>query len=522
MNFNQLTKDISNRPAQKKLSDLINDLPVVQVSGPMDVGVKNIVADSRKVEDRSIFIALEGAHDDGHKHVQKAIECGASAVVVQLRQYERDLRHLLSTAYSQHNQTVVIIVEDTRKAFAHLADRFYDSPSKKLRLIGITGTNGKTTTSFLVKSILEQTGEKVGLIGTIGYYIGENFYEAQFTPPFPDQLHRLFHEMVQAKCTSVVMEVSSHSLALQRIHGLTFEVALFTNLTQDHLDFHGTIENYRDAKKLLFDCYTRSFSIFNGDDQSCEILSQDTSSKKIFYGFKPTNDVIIQDMSLEPSSTRIQLQTMDGVTEIHSSLTGQFNVYNIAAASSVGYTLRIRAGQIVNGIEAVKSIRGRFEKMISNRDVTAIVDYSHTPDSLQKCLETIGNILVRKNSQDKIITVFGCGGDRDKEKRPLMGKIAQDLSDVIIVTSDNPRSEDPQAIINEIMHGISRTPMIHSIVDRREAIHYALSIAASGDVVLVAGKGHETYQIIGDQKNHFDDREVIEKYFKQYHDGVKI
>lgn len=520
MNFNQLTTDMSKHAARKKLSGLIDELPVVHLSGPLDVGVRAITADSRQVNDRTLFVALEGEHQDGHRYVQRAIEQGASVVVIQRKQYEAHLSHLVTAAYSQRNQTAVVIVENTRTAFAHLADRFFDSPSKRLRLIGITGTNGKTTTSFLIKSILESTGEKVGLIGTIEYHIGNDVYPADFTTPYPDTLHGLFSAMVNADCTSVVMEVSSHALALERVHGLTFDVSLFTNLTQDHLDFHRTIENYRAAKKLLFDLYTKSTSVFNADDEASYFLAHDTISRKFFYGVTYTNDVVMKEISLSSSATNIILQTAGAEVKITSPLIGRFNAYNLTAAFSVACALRIKQEDIVRGLENVKAIPGRFEQIISMRGVTAIVDYSHTPDSLQKCLDAIREIFARRDTKEKIITVFGCGGDRDRTKRPIMGRIAEQLSDHVFVTSDNPRTEDPQSIIDEIVRGMKTPSRARAHVDRCMIIEEALASAQRGDVVLVAGKGHESYQIIGNQKLHFDDREIIRQFFLAHDGGV--
>lgn len=520
MNFNQLTTDISNRPTWKKLSELINALRVVQISGPVDVGVQRITSDSRCVEDRTLFVALVGEHEDGHRFVQRAIEQGASAVVIQREQYETSLTHLLSAAYSQHNQTAVVIVENTRIAFAHIASEYYGAPAKKLRLIGITGTNGKTTTAYLIKSILEQAGEKVGVIGTIGYQFAGVAEAAAFTTPLPDALHELFSRMLLEGCTTVVMEVSSHALALERVHGISFDVSLFTNLTQDHLDFHGSMENYLDAKKTLFDQHTKTYSLFNADDPAAKTLACDTTAEKIFYGENATSDYRMVDLQLSPDATSFTLMLDDGSMKIHSPLIGKFNAYNVLAAVSVGIILGIEWETIARGISNVRSVRGRFERFVSKKHVTAIVDYSHTPDSLRKCLETIREIRAQQTPRGKIITVFGCGGDRDKGKRPIMGAIAQELSDNVIVTSDNPRTEDPARIIREIMEGIQPSSMIHTMEDRRQAIDAALAMAEEHDVVLVAGKGHEDYQIIGENKQHFDDREIIEEYFHARHGGL--
>ncbi len=513
MNFNQMTTDLATRPARKRVSDLVNDLRVVHLAGPVDVGVDFITSDSRLVRDRSLFVALAGEHTDGHRFVQQAIEQGASCVVVGLEEHRAMLAPILSPSFLQHHQTVLVVVQDPRSAFARIADRFYDSPTKQLRLIGITGTNGKTTSSFLIKSILEQTGEQVGLIGTVGYHIGDRRYDAPFTTPLPDRLQELFREMVRGGCTSVVMEVSSHALALCRVEGLDFALSLFTNLTQDHLDFHGTMEEYERAKKMLFDENTSGFAVLNGDDPAAARLAEHTPARKLFFGFDRKNDVCVQELALSTAQTRLALHTPTSVFQIASPLLGRFNAANVTGAAAVGHALRIEPAQIRRGIELVRNVPGRFERIRSAGGVTAVVDYSHTPDSLQKCLEAIRDIFVSSGSQGRIITVFGCGGDRDRAKRPLMARIAERGSDRVYVTSDNPRTEEPQAIIDGIMKGFADPAAVRAIAERKSAIEEALAEARPGDLVLIAGKGHETYQLVGTERRHFDDREVVRDFF---------
>lgn len=515
--FNQLRPDIHRLSAHVRLTDIVNDVPVVHIAGPVDAEIAGITTDSRKVRDRWMFVATEGEHSDGHRFVQSAIENGASVVVVQRKQYEEYLKPLLSASFIQHNGTTMIVVNDSRESVAHLADRFYGSPARDMRLVGITGTNGKTTTSILIKSILESAGERVGLIGTIEYHIGRTVVPASFTTPPAEELHRVFSEMRTAGCTSVVMEVSSHALALKRVHGLQFDVTLFTNLTQDHLDFHQTMSAYRDAKALLFSKYTRRFGLINADDAAAPVMSKSLGRKRRTYGKHSRATFRIVSIDTTRSGLSVIVRHKGEEVRLHSSLVGTFNAYNITAAYAVGNLLGLDRERIVKGIRRVKAIPGRFERIRSNDGVTAIVDYSHTPDSLEKAI-TAARDLVREDG--RIITVFGCGGDRDPKKRPLMGEVASRLSDVIVVTSDNPRSENPEAIIDAILEGMKGNKPVMRQSDRRKAIAYALRLASAGDVVLIAGKGHETYQIVGAKRTHFDDREVVRDSFTKKRGGV--
>lgn len=515
--FNQLSHDLSHPPAQTKLSSLLARVPVVMVSGPVDVDVRNITSDSRDVVERSMFVALRGEHLDGHRFVQRAIESGASVVVVERRAIESGFNEALQSPYLTHNQTVMLVVEDTRKAFATLADAFYGSPSRAMQLIGITGTNGKTTTSYLIRAILEAAGHTVGVIGTLGYRYRDVAVDAPFTTPLPDRLHSVFRSMLEAGCTSVVMEVSSHALALHRVHGVEFDISLFTNLTQDHLDFHGSMEAYRATKKILFERHTKSTAIFNRDDASSSTLAEGLSIPTLTYGTNADATIRMQQIAVSPSGTTLTLIADGAPIEIRSPLIGRFNAYNLAAAASAGVALNIDRNAIGTGLSSVDAIDGRFERIVSSSGATAIVDYSHTPDSLRNCLETIRDVY--GGFGGRIVTVFGCGGDRDRGKRPVMGSIAKALSDFVFVTSDNPRSEDPQSIVNDILKGIQDTGRVEVILDRTRAIEAALSIAGPRDVVLVAGKGHETYQIVGAVKSDFDDRSVIREFFTRMHGG---
>ncbi len=377
-------------------------------------------------------------------------------------------------------------------------------------MIGITGTNGKTTTSHLVKAILEAAGEKVGLVGTIEYKIGERIIPATHTTPESLELNELFASMVESNCTSVSMEVSSHALDQSRIYGLDFDVAIFTNLTQDHLDYHGTMEKYFETKKSLFtELKPTSCAVINHDDRWGVQIHDSIKTRAISYGITSAADVQVKDMKFGINGTALIVSNGYGEFTFTTPLIGKFNVYNVLAAYSAGIAMGIAHKHILIGINNLKNIRGRFERIISPAGWTAIIDYAHTPDALENCLKTIQDILPTQN-RGRIITVFGAGGDRDKTKRPLMGRIAGDYSDIVIVTSDNPRTEKPEKIIDDIMRGVIRHASVLREIDRRTAIERALSCAQRGDVILIAGKGHEDYQVIGQEKIHFSDREVVE------------
>ncbi|MCB2206284.1 UDP-N-acetylmuramoyl-L-alanyl-D-glutamate--2,6-diaminopimelate ligase [bacterium] len=515
--FNQVATNIHAAPAGVKLSDIISDVPVVQLSGPWDVEIAGITTDSRRVRPGWMFVATEGEHVDGHDFVQSAMEQGASCVVVQLTQYETRLQHLLTPAYSQHSGTTVVIVQDSRAAIALLADRFHDSPSKALTTIGITGTNGKTTIAYLISSVLEAAGIRSGLIGTVAYRIGKEVRPAPFTTPPAEMLHELLADMRDAGCGAVVMEVSSHALALDRIGGVRYDLSVFTNLTQDHLDFHRTMREYRDAKQQLFSRHTRGIALINADDDAGKDMGRELGRRRHSYGTHGNVRYRISDVTANTRGTWLTVTYRGEDYRISSKLIGAFNAWNLAAAFAAGVELGIEPKVVLKGLRKMTTVPGRFERLISNDGVTAIVDYSHTPDSLEKALHAARSIAHGK----RVITVFGCGGDRDREKRPLMGAVASELSDRIIVTSDNPRSEDPEAIIADILTGVKNPELVKTRSGRRGAIRQALKIAEPGDIVLVAGKGHETYQIIGDTRRHFDDREIVRAYFEEARGGVR-
>ncbi len=498
------------------LSRLLHGVPVSKmfqtVFGQMvvthEIEVTGIHYDSRCVGFGNVFVAIKGRTTDGHRYITAAVTQGAKVVVV-----EDDTA--MPDSFFMHTGVVKIVVPDTRKALAQMAANYFDHPSRKLRLIGVTGTNGKTSTTYLVKSILEAHGERTGLIGTIEYRIGEEVLPATHTTPESLELHRLLAHMVERGCSAVAMEVSSHALALQRVHGINFRAAIFTNLTQDHLDFHGTMEEYFRAKKMLFDGLSSdATAITHVDDPRGMAIVADTKGHVLTYGTTPAADVRASDASISLAGSQFTVTYQQQAHVVHTPLIGRFNVQNALAAYAVGVALGIDREQIAAGLGRVTAVPGRFQHIVSPDGWIAVVDYAHTPDALTNCLRTIHDIM-NTGRRGHIITVFGCGGDRDKGKRPLMGRVATELSDITVITSDNPRSEDPEAIVREIQAGCLADKTVYTEVDRRKAIAFALGLARTGDVVLIAGKGHETYQIIGNKRVHFDDREEVESFIRK-------
>ena len=494
-----------------KLSQLLEGVTVSKLFQTMygqmvvthEVEISNVQYDSRNIQRGDCFVAIKGTTIDGHSFIQSAINQGAKVVVLQDDK-------VLPDALCMHAGVIKVVVPDSRRALAVISANYFDNPSKKLKFVGITGTNGKTTTSHLVKSILEAGGEKTGLVGTIEYKIGEQIIPATHTTPESLELNELFALMVKNNCSSVSMEVSSHALDQSRVYGLNFDVAVFTNLTQDHLDYHLTMENYFEAKKILFTYLKPSgCAVINHDDRWGIQLLDFIKAKKISYGINLAADIFAKEVKLSISGTTFVIS--DGQSEclVSTSLIGTFNVYNVLAAYTAGVALGLSQEQILTGIRNLKNVRGRFERITSPAGWTAIVDYAHTPDALGNCLKTIHDVLPKKN-RGRIITVFGAGGDRDKAKRPMMGRIVGDCSDLVIVTSDNPRTEVPESIIDDVIRGITRHASVLREVDRQTAIERAIKCAQPGDVVLIAGKGHEDYQVIGREKKHFSDREVVE------------
>lgn len=484
-----------------KLSEIIKGLELQKTTGNTDMDITDIACDSRNVSQGTLFAAIKGLKTDGHLYIKNALEKGAAAI---LAEHE-------PAGVTIPSGIPVILTRDTRKAVACAAVNYFRNPSRELSVIGITGTNGKTTTSYLIRSILENAGNKVGLLGTIFWSDGSRISEAEHTTPEAVDFQHLLRNMAGNGCTFAVTEVSSHSLALDRVYGTDFSTAVFTNLTQDHLDFHAGMEDYFQAKSLLFSGMSlHHAAVINSDDPYGRRLLAMTRCRKYSYGLDSNADVRGENVSLTIEGIEFNLITPAGHTHIKSNLVGIHNVYNILAAAGAALPNNIPLEKIASGISSVTAVPGRFERIDSGLGFSIVVDYAHTENALRLLLEAAGRF-----SPKRIITVFGCGGDRDRGKRPLMGSAAIELSDYVIVTSDNPRSEDPGKIIEEIVSGIlsainkgkARATGYLTIPDRKRAIEEAIRSADKGDIVLLAGKGHEDYQIIGQEKLHFDDRE---------------
>lgn len=477
------------------LKAVLNGINYTVIQGNENAEFGKINYDSRKVKSSDIFVCIKGYKTDGHKYIDKAIENGAQTIVIQ------------DDVEFNNLEICVIKVEDTRKALALMGANYYGNPSTKMKVIGITGTNGKTTTAFMIKSILESAGKKVGLIGTIANYIGDEKLHTERTTPESLELQELFGEMIDKGVEYCVMEVSSHSLALDRVYGVRFEIGIFTNLTRDHLDFHKTFENYYNAKFKLFErCGIR---IVNIDDNYGKQVLKDLEilNSKNVYSFSVKDDSDFKAFDEEMGNKYIKFKLkLEENKQFILGIPGEYNIYNALGAIGACYKLGISIENIKDGIEKVV-VPGRCERVAKeyNLPYDIIIDYAHTPDGLENILKT-----AKAFTEGKLISVFGCGGDRDKVKRPQMGKIGIDISDVAIITSDNPRTEEPIEIIKDIEAGLDKDNYI-IIENRKEAIKKAIDIARRGDVIVIAGKGHETYQILKEKTIHFDEREVVKE-----------
>lgn len=485
------------------LAELVQSLEVVERVGDANVAIRGVTDDSRGVKPGSLFVAVKGERVDGHRFVAQAVAAGAVAVVVE--------EPLLPTV-----AVPLVRVRNTRKALGVLAGRFYGEPTSRLTTVGVTGTNGKTTTTYLCKAMLEAIGRRVGLIGTVSYQIGMETIPASHTTPGAVELQTILRRMRDANLDSVVMEVSSHALALDRVAGCEFDVAVFTNLTQDHLDFHRDMDDYFRAKLRLFTGLSEGGrktrpkrAIVNADDPRGPAVVAATKVPVWTYGVHRHADIRAEELQLSLTGSRFIVASPAGRFAVDSRLVGEHNVSNLLAAIGVGIHEGLTPEQIRAGIAAVSSVPGRFERVDAGQDFTVLVDYAHTDDALIRVLSTAQAL-----KTGRVITVFGCGGDRDRTKRPKMGRAATRLSDVVFLTSDNPRTEDPLAILAEVEVGVkdvlepSRV-RYEKIPDRAQAIDAAIREARPGDTVVIAGKGHEDYQIIGTTKHHFDDREVV-------------
>ncbi|MAX79018.1 MAG: UDP-N-acetylmuramoyl-L-alanyl-D-glutamate--2,6-diaminopimelate ligase [Crocinitomicaceae bacterium] len=482
----------------KILKDILYKTGLEEVIGTTNVAIENVFFDSRAVESFSLFVAVSGTQVDGHKFIDKAVEKGAVAVVCE------QLPEVLN------KDITYVKVGNSAEALGYIACNFYDNPSEELKLVGVTGTNGKTSVVTLLHQLFQSLGYKCGMLSTVVNKIGDDVLNATHTTPDALSVNRLMHEMVEEGCDYCFMEASSHAIDQHRVTGLDFDVAVFTNITHDHLDYHKTFKNYINAKKLLFDnLKPEAFALVNNDDRNGAVMVQNTSAKVQTYGVKTMTD--FKAKVIENQFTGLQL-SIDG-NDVWTRLVGGFNAYNLLAVYGVALLLEQDKMDVLTAVSKLDTVNGRFEYIKTPSDIAGIVDYAHTPDALENVLETIKEIRTRN---EQVITVVGCGGDRDKAKRPEMARIACKFSDKVIFTSDNPRSEEPDVIIADMQAGVPPQDFKKtlSITNRKEAIKAAVTMAESGDIILVAGKGHETYQEIKGVRHDFDDMAVLTELFQ--------
>jgi len=482
----------------KLLSDILYKARLEEIIGTTNLAISSVVFDSRKIKKDSLFVAIKGASTDGHSYISKAIESGAVAIICET----------LPENLSNHITYVKVL--DSSEALGYIACNFYDNPSEKLKLVGITGTNGKTTSVTLLFNLFKNLGYKVGLLSTVENKINNDIIPSTHTTPDALSLNELLHKMVEAGCQFAFMEVSSHAVVQNRITGLKFTGAGFTNITHDHLDYHKTFEEYIKAKKKFFDQLTdNAFAVTNKDDKNGVVMLQNCRAKKYSYGLKTVTDFKCKIIENHLNGLLLNIDNQ----ELWIKLIGSFNAYNATLVYAISQLLKQDKTQILTALSNLNSVEGRFQYVKSKNDIIAIVDYAHTPDALKNVLETIKDV---RTGNEKIITVVGCGGDRDSAKRPIMAKISCEHSDKIILTSDNPRSEDPEVILSQMQEGLTPNDIKKTlkITDRKEAIKTACSFAQKGDIILIAGKGHEKYQEIKGVKHPFDDFKIVKELFE--------
>lgn len=482
----------------KQLQNILYEVHLKEVHGKTNLSVNDIQIDSRKVNNGSVFVAIHGEQVDGHKFIDKAIELGAAVIVCEVLP-------------NKLNENVTYLqVNNSHEAVAYMANNFYDAPSAKMKLVGVTGTNGKTTIATVLFKLFTQLGYTCGLISTVQNQIADEIIPATHTTPDAVSLNALLKYMLDKGCTHVFMECSSHAIHQHRITGLFFAGGIFSNITHDHLDYHKTFDEYIKVKKSFFDCLPASaFAISNRDDKRGEVMLQNTLAKKFYYSLKTLAE--FKGKILDNALTGLQMLVND--TEVHFRLIGEFNAYNLLAVYGAAICLGKSKEEVLTSLSLLSGAEGRFDYIISNQLIIGIVDYAHTPDALQNVLLTIKKL---RKGHEQIITIVGCGGDRDKTKRPIMAQTACDLSDRVILTSDNPRTENPDTILMDMQEGLTSAAKRKyiSIVDRKEAIKTAVSFANSEDIILVAGKGHEKYQDIKGIKYPFDDKAVLKQMFE--------
>ncbi|HIY37552.1 MAG TPA: UDP-N-acetylmuramoyl-L-alanyl-D-glutamate--2,6-diaminopimelate ligase [Candidatus Agathobaculum merdigallinarum] len=475
-----------------KLQELLKDVAVLRCTAAEDTEICEVRYDSRAVQPGDLFVAIRGYATDGHRYIDKALAQGAAAVVCE----------------EAPEGAPAVVVENARRALAQIAANRFGHPADSMVMLGVTGTNGKTTTTYLVKHMLEAAGHKVGLIGTNQNLIGDEVIETERTTPESYELHALFARMRDAGCTHVIMEVSSHSLVLDRVYGIRFAVGAFTNLTQDHLDFHKTMEEYRRAKALLFAISDKG--VINLDDPAAKAMLADAQCPCLTFSCeKDAADLTAKNLKLHADGVEFVAATKGDLARVKLPIPGHFSAENALTALGIVLQLGMPLADAAKSLATATGVKGRVEVVPTDTDYTVLIDYAHSPDGVENVLRA-----VRGFAKGRVVALFGCGGDRDRTKRPKMGKIAADLADFCIVTSDNPRTEDPKAIIDDILEGMkgTKTPM-QVIVDRPEAIHWALAHAQKNDVIVLMGKGHETYQEVNHVKHHMDEREIVADYF---------
>ena len=476
-----------------KLRDILNGIEILETVADLETEITNVECDSRKVSENGLFVAIRGFETDGNKYIDSAVKNGACVIITDCAETKCENR---------------VLVSDARSALALSAKNFYSDPTRNMKIIGVTGTNGKTTVTYLIKHCLEKAGAKCGLIGTNQNMIGERILETERTTPESNALWALFATMRDEGCTHVIMEVSSHSLELSRVRGIEYDVGAFTNLTQDHLDFHITMKNYEAAKAKLFN--QSKIGVLNFDDEAGRRIAKIATAKTVTYSAKSSEaDYVAKNIKTRADSVAFELVGIDSIMRINLNIPGKFSVYNAMCAASVLRALGVDPEVIRESLAEVGGVKGRAEVVPTNTDYTVMIDYAHTPDGLENILKTVKEVC-----EGRVICVFGCGGDRDRTKRPKMGKTAAMYSDIVIVTSDNPRTEDPDSIIDEIIPGVTEIKKDYiRVTDRKEAIFKALETAKKGDIIVLAGKGHETYQEINHIKHHMDEREIVNEYF---------
>ena len=477
-----------------KLRDLLEKVDIVDTAADMEIDITGVCFDTRSLDQGDLFVAIKGFRSDGHMFISEARDRGAACVICQ---------------QVPDAGIPYVLVKDSREALAAVSGAWFGYPASKLKVIGVTGTNGKTTVTSLIKQVIEKCGGgKTGLIGTNGNMIGDKPFPTGLTTPESYDIHRIMAEMVSEGCAYTIMEVSSHAISLKRVHGISFEVGVFTNLTADHMDFHDSMEDYARTKSLMFQ-HCRN-AVINIDDAYAPVMSSAAAGSVFTYSLNDSAaDLTAKNIKLHADKVDFCALTVGNLCRVEFPIPGMFSVYNALAVISATLLTGFDIAQITDALRTCTGVMGRAEVVPAGKDYTILIDYAHTPDALSNIIKA-----ARSFTRGRVVTLFGCGGDRDKEKRPKMGSIAEKLSDFVIVTSDNPRTETPDAIINDILAGMElSTPAYRVIENRREAIHWALEKSQPGDVLILAGKGHETYQICGREKRHFDEREIVAEYF---------